>query len=223
MEVAEKSNKTKIGNRYGLLTVVATAPKRGPLLAWKCLCECGGEKITTGSNLRLGLTKSCGCWKSKFPPRLTHGKSKSVEYDLWINMKERCGNPQTESYPRYGALGITVCSEWQKSFESFFMHLGPRPSASLSIERIDNLKGYEPGNVKWGTAIEQANNKRNNRHFTHNGKTLTIAQWARKMSVPYMALFKRLQRGEDLEYAVAALNRAPVGDQRNNHGQFIKR
>lgn len=219
----EVTTKTKIGDRYGLLTVVANALKRGPLLAWKCLCECGGEKITTGSNLRLGLTKSCGCWRKQFPSRLTHGKSKSVEYDLWINMKERCCNPKNESYSRYGALGITVCPEWRNSFESFFNHLGLRPSPDLSIERIDNLKGYEPGNVKWGTVIEQANNKRNNRHFTYHGKTLTIAQWARKMNVPYMAFFKRLQRGEDFEYAVAALNRAQVNTRRNGHGQFIKR
>ena len=88
----------------------------------------------------------------------THGMSKSPEYSSWVAMKKRCYYHKTNDYDRYGGAGITVCSEWRDSFETFYKDLGPRPKGD-SLDRIDGTKGYFPGNVRWATASEQAKNR----------------------------------------------------------------
>jgi hypothetical protein len=112
-------------------------------------------------------------------PRTTHGQSKTREYWVWIKMKDRTGNPNAHDYPRYGGAGVTMCPEWRKSYEAFVASVGPRPSPSHSIDRIDNARGYEPGNVRWASLLEQANNKRTNRFVTYRSKKMTIADAAR--------------------------------------------
>lgn len=82
------------------------------------------------------------------------------EYRAWANMRDRCGNPCNPEYKNYGMRGVTVCEEWIGSFESFLGHIGMRPSADHSIDRIDVNGNYEPGNVRWATIDIQNNNKR---------------------------------------------------------------
>lgn len=78
-------------------------------------------------------------------------------------MKTRCLNPNNGRYHRYGGRGITICSEWRESFEAFFAHVGPRPSAGHTLDRINNDGNYEPGNVRWATPQQQAMNRSTNR------------------------------------------------------------
>jgi len=82
------------------------------------------------------------------------------EYRAWANMKTRCYAPSYRGYHNYGGRGIRVADEWRNSFEAFYAHVGPRPSAQHSIDRIDNGGNYEPGNVRWATRNEQQGNKR---------------------------------------------------------------
>lgn len=93
----------------------------------------------------------------------THGhKSRGYtpEYIAWQNMIARCENPNHAAFDNYGGRGIHVCVAWRESFEAFFAHVGTKPSCAHSIDRIDNDRGYEPGNVRWATKSEQAKNRR---------------------------------------------------------------
>lgn len=96
----------------------------------------------------------------------SHGGTHTVEYRTWQSMKDRCDNPSCKDYHRYGARGIKVYSRWRRSFPAFLAHIGQRPAGAYSIERIDNARGYRPGNVRWATAADQARNRRSTRLTT---------------------------------------------------------
>ena len=111
------------GQRFGKLMVVSRAddyikPNGNKIIQWRCVCDCGNEVVVRGEYLKSGHTKSCGCNKS-ISHTITHGKSKSRLYKIWIGMKERCYNPNRNSYCWYGAKGICVCDEWD-DFENFY-------------------------------------------------------------------------------------------------------
>jgi hypothetical protein len=117
------------------------------------------------------------------------------EYGIWWGMVARCEDPRQQNYDRYGGRGIKVCDKWRGSFAAFLADLGPRPSREHTIDRIDNNGNYEPGNVRWATRIEQANNKRTSRTVTALGRTLTMSQWARETGIKRTALDYRINRG----------------------------
>lgn len=123
-----------------------------------------------------------------------HGKSRTPEHKIWCKMKERCSNPRSINYERYGGRGIVVCAEWSASFDAFFRDMGPRPAVDCTIERIDNLKGYFKDNCKWATLVEQANNKRNNRVVSFHGISKSVASWCRELGLKYHLVRQRIYR-----------------------------
>lgn len=86
--------------------------------------------------------------------------SRTAEYKIWKGMIKRCENPNNKDFEEYGARGIAVCQAWRNNFLEFFHSVGARPSPKHSLDRIENDRGYEPGNVRWATAKEQSNNRR---------------------------------------------------------------
>lgn len=129
----------------------------------------------------------------------THGLSKLPEYRIWAGIRQRCCNKNRSEYARYGGAGITFCEEWKRDFVAFYEHVGPRPSASHSLDRIDGTKGYEPGNVRWATAEQQAQNSSIARPVTFQGRTLTVSEWSRETGIGFTTLIARLNRGLELE------------------------
>lgn len=187
------------GTRFGRLTVLAESPERTPAknVRWLCRCDCGAVRAVLSSNLRRGLSQSCGCAiiDATRKSNRTHGRSgRNPEYIAWCRMRQRCLNPKKDSFIHYGGRGITVCPEWE-SFERFYVDMGARPSPLHSIDRIDVDGPYSPENCRWATKTEQARNKRSNIRLSHNGRTMTLAEWAIETEVSYSSLYRRFKAG----------------------------
>ena len=111
-------------------------------------------------------------------------------------MKQRCYNINYTYYKDYGGRGIAVCDEWLNDFQAFYewsMNNGYKDN--LTIDRIDNNKGYSPNNCRWVTRKTQVQNRRNNVYITYDGKTQTLSQWADELGVRYNTLVLRHIRG----------------------------
>jgi len=198
--------KVGIGDRFGRLVVLEPVPSKRHDHRWKCQCDCGNTHELYSFSLLSGSVKSCGCLgREQLEARTKHGmcsrEHRVPEYTVWEAMHQRCRDPNSPSYRLYGAKGVTVCERW-RDFATFYADMGPRPSSKHTIDRVDNAKGYEPSNCKWATRIEQNNHTSRNVHVTYDGRTQTVAQWARELGVTYHILRNRLKLGWDFKRAV---------------------
>lgn len=148
------------GERVGSLTFVSVLSSRSDnnRFVGTFLCDCGNMATYHLGRVLNGKKRThCGCQTDRGSHR-THGMRNSPEYSSWQAMKARCLDPDNKDYPRWGAIGVTVHPDWVSSFEAFYEHVGPRPGLT-TLDRIDNKKGYQPGNVRWATSSEQAANR----------------------------------------------------------------
>ena len=195
------SNKIDLtGKRFGRLTVVCEAGRKHKEVAWKCICDCGKTIIASGYNLRIGKTKSCGCYMVDQTKKANtkHGMFGKPIYRTYFNMKNRCYNPNYCLYKDYGGRGISVCDEWigENGFSHFYewaKENGYRPD--LSLDRINCNRNYSPQNCRWVNMVAQQNNRRNNHTITANGETHTMAEWARITKIPYCTIQRRIRSG----------------------------
>lgn len=186
------------GQKFGNLTVVELIPRKyGEPVKWKCVCDCGNERICSSADLKHeGVTKCKVCTRDSLQkryPRLVR---------IYANMKQRCGNPKHTSYDRYGGRGITVCEEWNNSFDAFVewaINNGYRDD--LTIDRIDVDGNYEPSNCRWATILEQANNTSQNVEITYKGETHSRSEWSRILNIKNATLQNRLNSGWSIEEA----------------------
>lgn len=179
------------GLRFGRLTVIERDGSKGGRATWACVCECGKRVSVIGKLLCNGTTSSCGCYRKDTLTK--HGKSGSRTYCIWHAMRSRCHNERAANFRNYGGRGISVCHEWH-TIDGFIASMGEAPDG-MTLERIDNEKGYSPENCRWATMAEQANNKRTNVVLTFNGKSQTISEWARELNVGKTTIHNRLLRG----------------------------
>lgn len=194
------------GKRFSRLVVTDFAYTKNYNTYWNCVCDCGNKTIVQGTKLTQGRTKSCGCYMIDRikETNSSHGQRHTRLYGIYCKMKERCNNPNSIEYSSYGGRGIRLCPEWENDFNSFYQWAKANGyTDSLSIDRIDNDKGYEPENCRWADRITQANNKRTNHYLTYNGKTQSIAQWARETGLSQSCLRHRIYRGWDVEKALS--------------------
>lgn len=197
------------------LTVVErTSARHGSSVMWLCRCICGSELLVRACTLKASRIKSCGCKTKEIlrAARSTHGLSKTEPktFHVWRGMRARCEKQYHKSYDDYGARGIAICDRWQ-DFGLFFADMGRAPDG-MTLERIDNDGNYEPGNCRWATHKEQANNRRSNVFVMHEGVQLTMAQLAEAVAIPRDTLERRLKMGWPMDRAVSQ----PVKVQKNN-------
>ena len=199
----EKYESMILGHKFGRLTPIRSAGKGkyGDTM-WECVCDCGNHSYVSTSRLLRGKSLSCGCYsrdvciERSTKHNGSHRGNTEKLYRIWNDMKRRCSKEYRSDYERYGGRGITVCSEWQESYETFrdwAMSHGYKPG--LSIDRIDNNNGYSPDNCRWETMQRQANNKRNNRVVEVNGEKMTLADACRSLGLKYGTIHSRLRRG----------------------------
>lgn len=155
-----------------MVTILRTRRYKGPKPPTRvrclCLCDCGTKFFAWKQSLATGNTKSCGCLRN------TRTKTRSVEYvepysmrnhplnwlyNRWAGIVDRCTRPKSSAWANYGGRGITVCERWMR-FDNFLADMGVPTDKHLSIDRIDNDKGYAPENCRWATAKEQRANQR---------------------------------------------------------------
>lgn len=134
----------------------------------------------------------------------THRMIGTPEYRAWCDMKSRCYWLKSKAYKNYGGRGITVCAEWRSDFPAFFRDVGPRPGPDYSLDRIDVNGNYEPSNVRWATRVEQQSNMRRSKFLEFDGLRMTVAQWARHISIDKRTLEFRLRAGWTVERALTA-------------------
>lgn len=190
LRYSDRLIKDMIGKQFGRWTVLADAgvsTECHRLLL--CRCDCGNERKIRGTSLRSGGSQSCGCTK-------THGCSRTREYRTWNHMKARCTNPKSDNFRNYGGRRITVCQRWMDSFEAFLSDVGPAPTRHHTLDRFPDKNGsYEPGNVRWATQVEQANNTRANITYVIEGVEKTLSDWVADSGLKYTTVWQRLRNG----------------------------
>lgn len=203
------------GATFGRLTAESRVENVGGRQRWRFSCSCGGSIETPVERVISGRTLSCGCLRAESwrtvrqagpAAKFKHGASKSLAGVSWKNMMNRCTNPSASNYSDYGGRGIGVCERW-RNFDNFFADMGERPSRRHSIERIENDKGYEPGNCRWATKAEQQRNTRRSLTATFQGRTMTLFEiYARGRpdgSVTRATFVARVRLGWEVEMALA--------------------
>jgi len=195
-----------IGQKFNRLTAIKSHHKtNNNNYYWLFRCDCGKEKVINKSLVIRGYIRSCGCLhKEKMKiigkNNKIHGMDKYNKfYSKWTGIKSRCLNKNRKKYKDYGGRGIKVCNRWmnflnfkEDMYESYKKHVKEFGEKNTTIDRINNNGNYCKENCKWSTLFEQANNKRNNNFLTYNNKTMTIAQWERKLNFYYGTLNNRI-------------------------------
>lgn len=198
-----------INKRFGRLKVVEFSHIKNKTSYWKCICDCGNEKIISRGALTSGDTISCGCFREEHKSEygFKHGKAGTKLYSVWSSMIQRCTNPKASNYKRYGGRGIKICDEWRKNFISFYdWAIENDYNKGLSLDRINNDGNYEPSNCRWVTIKQQQNNMRTNHFVEYKGIKRTLSEWARILKVNRETLRYRINHNnfsdfETLPYA----------------------
>ena len=203
--LVDLTNKT-----FGRLTVLHKAESVSGRTMWLCRCECGNIKAIEAYSLKIGETQSCGCLQREVQGNLarTHGLANTPLYRKFRRMHDRCYNTNSKSYKNYGGRGIKICAEWLKDFTQFYnWALQNGYSPELSIDRIDNNKGYSPENCRWVNKTVQSNNRRTNHFLEFNGERHTLAEWETITKISQDVIYARMVK---LHWSVEKALATPV-------------
>jgi hypothetical protein len=198
MESYLASKRTDLtGKEFGFLTVIKPTGKRKKDYAmyYLCRCSCGQEAVVSSNNLASGHTRSCGCLL-----RRKTAKNRDIRRII-EGIRQRCLNPKCPAYKDYGGRGITVCVELLggDAKDRLIEAIGPRPSPSHSIDRIDNNGNYDLSNIRWATRVEQSSNTRKSRILVIRGEAMTAAAAADVFRVSRQTVLNWIKKGMTVE------------------------
>lgn len=201
-ETTFRAADVQVGDVIGSLEMLSRS-RDGKRYNWHCRCiDCKRERSIRSDHLRRYVGTTCHC-----TPHQKHGLSRVREYLIWTKMVSRCHDPNSNNYRWYGAIGRYVCDGWRNSYQSFIADVGFAPSRKHTIDRIETTGSYTCGhceqcadrkqtmNCRWATKDVQVRNAKNNLHFTHDGKTMILKDWARESGVEYHTVYARILRG----------------------------
>lgn len=209
-----EKERCKVGDKVGKLTIteIYLETKNGQQKSMaKCTCDCGIEIICRLTYLSKGKRLACGHGKCRNHPTgklnhaYTHGESKGRLYSIYNGMKFRCNDNKCASYKNYGARGVKVCSEWENSPAAFIEWAKNNGyEDKLSLDRIDNNKGYSPDNCRWVPRNQQNRNKRSNLVITAFNETKPACAWTedKRCVVSSYALCYRISKNWPPEMAI---------------------
>lgn len=187
--------------QFGRLRVIECAGKnKHNQYQWLCECSCENHTriIVNGGNLKQGHTKSCGCLiENCYKSNLKHGLSRTRINATYRHMKDRCFNPKSQYYDDYGGRGIIVCDEWmgKDGFINFYnWAISHGYDEKLTLDRIDNNKGYCPDNCRWATCTQQNCNKRNNHYITLDNQKKTVKEWCDIYGISTHTFYYRVRK-----------------------------
>lgn len=178
-----------------LIVIKRVLTQKGNGAIWECLCDCGKRTNALSYELTSGHKRSCGCLRKDSVSKIQRdraifnvpdtAKFKQDIRRVYFGMRQRCYNPNNAEYERYGGRGISICADWNTDGNSFYQWaIMNGYQKGLTIDRIDNNKGYSPDNCRWVTRAEQnRNTSRNNKVLDANGKTYTTAEVAKIIGV----------------------------------------
>ncbi|HHV4090804.1 hypothetical protein [Klebsiella pneumoniae] len=184
----------KIGEKFGLITVIGEPEKRRNGTYYLCMCDCGETLNIAYTAIWKKSENNGGCQKCAKGRIGKHkyGRSTDPTYSKYQAMKQRCLNPNHVAYANYGGRGITLCERWYE-FVHFLADMGECPGDGYSIDRIDSNGNYEPENCKWSTVLEQARNQRSNIKVSVDGIEFgTIAEAAGAYGLPEQTVYARI-------------------------------
>jgi len=190
-----------VGTKFGRWTVVSEAARhRNGRQVFNVKCKCGTESKILRASLVSGHSTGCRCMtKSRM-----HGLREHPLYKTYRHMIDRCHNAKCKSYRNYGSRGITVCDEWRgdNGLKRFISDMQDKAFRALTLERVDNSKGYSPQNCIWASRSTQSRNTRRNVYVEHGGKILVAADWDREIGFPKGTVRRRIRNNWSVENAL---------------------
>lgn len=187
--------KCAIGQKFNRLTILEI---NGDFA--HCKCDCGNVCDVRIGHIITGHTQSCGCLQKERCSTI-NGLYKTRLHKIWDSMHARCECEKHESYKLY--KDKKICDEWHKrprkqkqigflNFYNWAIEHGYRDD--LSLDRIDNNKGYSPDNCRWVTLKEQARNMTTNVNVEYNGKIQCLKAWCEELNISYNAVIHCVAR-----------------------------
>lgn len=186
-----------VGDKIGECTYLGEAYSKNWVRFGNFKCKCGEIFISSISKVKSLHTRSCGCLVSEKVIKLnkTHGMTNSPEYNSWVNLIQRCTNPNNKRFPEWGGRGIKVCDRWLNSFENFYEDMGNKPSQFHSVDRYPDNNGiYEQGNARWATTKEQALNRRSNLMVEYKGDLQPLKKLTERYDLTYSVIYQRIKK-----------------------------